>query len=117
VSDVTGPTGAVGSFSDAQTINPQTGTYTLAGSDAGVLVTVNSASAAQVVIPTVASASWPTGTHVDVVRLGTGAVSVTGAAGVTVNGTPSTDLRAQYSAATLVHYEADKWLVAGDLDL
>jgi hypothetical protein len=48
-------------------------------------------------------------------RLGTGPVSVTGAAGVTVNASPSTSLRATYSAATCIHYEHDKWVVVGDL--
>jgi hypothetical protein len=122
VSDVTGPTGPsdgptgpAGSFSDAQEINAQTTGYTLALSDAGRLVTVTTTTGVNILIPPVASVSWPTGTHVDVLRLGTGPVTVTGATGVTVNATPGTSLRAIYSAATCIHYEGDQWVVVGDL--
>jgi hypothetical protein len=122
VSDVTGPTGPsdgptgpAGSFSDAQEINAQTTGYTLVLSDAGRLVTVTTTTGVNIVIPPVASVSWATGTHVDVLRLGTGPVTVTGATGVTVNATPGRSLRAIYSAATCIHYEGDKWVVVGDL--
>jgi len=52
---------------------------------------------------------------VDLLRLGTGPVAVTGATGVTVNATPGASLRAIYSAATCIHYEGDTWVVVGDL--
>jgi len=113
-----GPTGApgpTGLFSDSQQINARTAGYTLALADAGRLVTVSAAGSVDVVIPAIASVAFPTGVHVDLLRLGTGPVLVTGATGVTVNGTPGTALRDTYSAATCIHYEHDKWVVVGDL--
>jgi hypothetical protein len=115
-STVTGPTGAVGSFSDAQSINAQVTGYTLALADAGKLLTFNDTTGSiSVVIPAVASVAFPTGTHVDIARIGDAPVSVTGATGVTVNATPGAALRAKYSAGTAIHYAGDTWLVVGDL--
>jgi hypothetical protein len=115
-STVTGPTGGVGSFSDAQSINAQTTGYTLSLSDAGKLVTLNASTGTiNVVIPPASSVAFATGTHVDMVRIGAAAVTVTGATGVTVNATPGSKLRAQYSAGTAILYAGNTWLVVGDL--
>jgi hypothetical protein len=115
-STVTGPTGGVGSFSDAQSINAQTTGYTLSLSDAGKLVTLNASTGTiNVVIPPASSVAFATGTHVDMVRIGAAAVTVTGATGVTVNATPGSKLRAQYSAGTAILYAGDTWLVVGDV--
>jgi hypothetical protein len=112
----TGPTGNSGSFADAQSINAQVTGYTLVIADAGKLLTFNDTTGAiSVVIPAVASVAFPTGTHVDMARIGDATVSVTGATGVTVNATPGTALRAKYSAGTAIHYAGDTWLVVGDL--
>jgi hypothetical protein len=114
-STVTGPTGAVGGFDDAQAINAQVTGYTLVLSDAGKLLTFDATGAVEVIVPPAASVAFATGTHVDIARLNTGDVQVTGATGVTINATPGAKLRAQYSAGTMVLYEGDKWLVVGDL--
>ena len=115
----TGPastvTGPAGSFASAQDINARGGGYTLVLADAGKLLTFNSTGAIEVVIPAISSVAFPTGSHVDLVRLNTGTVLVTGAAGVTVNGTPGTSLRERYSSATCIQYDGDKWVVVGDL--
>jgi hypothetical protein len=111
----TGATGSSGSFADSQDINAQTTGYTLALADAGKLVTISATTGVNVVVPAIASVAFPTGVHVDLLRLGTGPVSVTGATGVNVNATPGTTLRDIYSAATCIHYEHDKWVVVGDL--
>jgi hypothetical protein len=47
----------------------------------------------ELVIPAAASVAFPTGTHIDVARLGDAGVTVTGATGVTVNATPGQQLR------------------------
>jgi hypothetical protein len=111
-----GPTGPAGSFSDAQSINALATGYTLVLADAGKLVTMDAATGTiTVTIPPASSVAFPTGTHVDVARLGVAAVRVTGATGVTVNATPGSNLRARYSAATAIRYAGDTWLVVGDL--
>jgi hypothetical protein len=115
-SNVTGPTGGVGSFSDAQSINANTGNYTLVLSDAGKLVTMSATTGTlTVTIPPASSVAFATGTHVDIARLGVAGVTVTGATGVTVNTTPGNKLRARYSSGTAILYDGDTWLVVGDL--
>lgn len=112
----TGPTGAEGGFDAAQLINARTADYTLVLADAGKLVTMSSATGTlYLTLPPAASVSFATGTHVDVARIGTGPVTITGATGVTVNATPGTALRATFSAATCILYQGDTWLIAGDL--
>jgi hypothetical protein len=112
----TGPTGSAGSFSDAQSINAQVTGYTLVLADAGKLLTFSDTTGSiSVVIPAAASVAFPTGTHVDMARIGDATVSVTGATGVTVNATPGKSLRAKFSAGTAIHYAGDTWLVVGDL--
>jgi 2-keto-4-pentenoate hydratase len=78
-------------------------------------VTFNTTGSVNVVIPAASSVAFATGTHIDLVRLNTGTVSITGATGVTVNGTPGLNLRARYSTASAILYQGDTWVVAGDL--
>jgi hypothetical protein len=115
-STITGPTGGVGSFSDAQAINAQTAGYTFVLADAGKLVTFNAATGTlNAVIPAASSVAFPTGTHIDIARIGDAAVSVTGATGVTVNATPGKNLRSKFSAGTAILYSGDTWILVGDL--
>lgn len=110
-----GPTGPTGGFGVPQSINARVTGYTLAIEDAGRLVTFNTTGSVTCVIPASSSVAFATGTHVDIVRLNTGTVSVTGATGVTVNSTPGSALRARFSSATAILYAGDTWLVVGDL--
>ncbi len=66
-------------------------------------------------IPANSSVTFPTGSQVHLVQKGTGAFSVTGASGVTVNATPGLNFRAQWSAATAVKIATDTWILLGDL--
>jgi hypothetical protein len=111
-----GSNGTNGTFADAQQINARTASYTLAISDAGKLITASHASTAiTITVPAGSAVAFAVGTHIDIARLGGADVSVVGASGVTVNGTPGLKLRAQYSAATLIEVAADSWLLVGDL--
>lgn len=99
------------------TANAQTGTsYTLVLGDAGKLVTVSNASTHTLTVPLNASVAYPTGTVINVARLGAGAVNVAATGGVTINSPGSVlGLRAQYSQATLVKTGTDTWLLGGDI--
>lgn len=92
--------------------NAQTVAYTLVVGDKSKLVTVTSATTANV---TVNSGIFSAGDIVFIARLGAGAVSVTAGAGVTVNGTPGISLRAQYSTAALICTASNTFLLVGDL--
>jgi hypothetical protein len=97
-------------------INAKTAAYTTLASDDGQLITVTSSSTANI---TLAASLYNTGAQITIARMGTGAVSVVGDAGVTVVSTGATAstpaLRAQYSTATAILTSANTWLVVGDV--
>jgi len=58
--------------------------------------------------------AFPVGTHIDLAALPSQPVVVTPASGVSVNGV-GTQLRAVYSAGSLIKYGTNTWLLAGDI--
>jgi hypothetical protein len=108
----TGPTGASGQWNTAQTTQTETGSYTLLTADAGELIIVDSSSNRDVTVN--GSLDLSVGQRIDLVRLGTGEVTVV-PSGATVNGTPGLKLRARYSAATLLCVATDTYVLLGDL--
>jgi hypothetical protein len=116
----TGPKGDEGRWSTPQIIKTiSAATYTLTSTDAGALLIFTNTTTTPTVItvPANTTTSFLSGQKVDFVRTGTAELSCVGAADVSVNGTPTPKLRAQYSAATLVNYGLNQWLVIGDLSL
>jgi hypothetical protein len=92
----------------AMTQNAQTGTtYTLVAADFTRLVTLSNASPVAVTLPTEATASWPAGTQLRLLNQGAGTVTVAGAVGVTINGTPLT--LTQYKGAALIKTGTNTW--------
>lgn len=85
--------------------------------DAGAYLRTTSSSAVVITIPTDASVAYQVGTQIDVFQAGTGALSLTGATGVSINGVSagSETLAAQFSAATLIKTAANTWDVMGAL--
>lgn len=98
----------------ALTINTQSGTtYTLVATDSDTkMIQLTSSSSVVVTVP---SATFTAGQQINLTRFGTGSVTLQGAAGVTINATPSLVLRAQYSAATLVCIDSTNFVLYGDL--
>ena len=89
--------------------NAQTGTsYTFALTDFTKLVTLNNAAAVAVTVPLEATVAWPTGTQLRLLNIGAGTVTVAGAVGVTINGTPLT--LAQYKGAILTKTGTNTWV-------
>jgi hypothetical protein len=89
--------------------NAQTGTsYTLALADFTKLVTLNNAAAVAVTLPLEATVAWETGTQLRLLNIGAGTVTVAGAVGVTINGTPLT--LAQYKGANLIKTGTNTWV-------
>ena len=98
--------------------NNQTTSYTLASnlSDASKMIEINSSSSTTLTIPLESTANYPSGTQMLISQTGTGQVSVAGASGVTVNGTPGLKLRTQWSVATLIKRNiSNSWLLYGDI--
>jgi hypothetical protein len=100
---------------DHPTTNERLTAYTLALTDDGIIVEANSTSAIVLTVPLNSTVAFPIGTKITIIRTNTGAVSVAGASGVTVNATPGLNLRAQWSAATLLKRGTNSWLLMGDL--
>ena len=81
----------VDQVTQAPTQNAQTGTtYTAVLLDAGKTVTLSNAAAVTLTIPAQASVSWADNTQLNFLNIGAGTVTITPAAGVTINGTPLT---------------------------
>jgi hypothetical protein len=96
--------------------NSQSGTtYTLVLGDAGKIVEINNASAITLTVPTNAGVAYPVGTQITILQTGAGQITVSGPSGGTLNATPGTKLRAQWSSATLLKRATDTWVLMGDL--
>jgi hypothetical protein len=100
---------------DHPATNVRTSNYTLVLGDDGIIIETNSTSAVIISIPLESTVAFPIGSKITVIRANTGAASVAGVSGVTVNATPGLNLRAQWSAATLLKRAANTWLLMGDL--
>jgi len=97
-------------------LNAQTGTtYTLQLTDLAKLVTMDNSSNMSLTVPTNSSVSFQIGDRIDILRKGSGELTITNAVGVVINGTPGLKLRAQWSSATLVKLDTDTWVALGDL--
>lgn len=79
------------------------------------IVEMNSSSPVTFTIPANDTLAWPVGTSMDIFATGTGAVTIAGADGVTVNATPGLVLRTQWSSATILKRATNSWVVYGDL--
>jgi hypothetical protein len=92
----------------AMTQNAQTGTtYSFVAADFTKLVTLSNASPVAVELPLEATVPWSTGTQLRLLNQGAGTVTVAGAVGVTINGTPLT--LTQYKGANLIKTGTDTW--------
>jgi hypothetical protein len=98
------------------TINAKTANYTLIASDVNKLITMSDAGTLTLTVP---NGVFTTGQQINVQRLGAGAVQIRndGTTVLTSTGATSTapDLRAQFSAATIVCTSSNNFTVIGDL--
>ena len=100
------------------TILSKTADYTLSAlTERDNMIEMNSGSATVLYVPTDASVNYPIGTTIDILRVGSGAVSVAAVTSgtTTINATPGLKLRAQWSSATLMKRAANTWVLLGDL--
>lgn len=91
---------------------------TLALTDVGKTLEMNSGSARIYTIPANATVAFPVGTWLNVVRMGSGALNITAANGVTLNGIASAGaatcaISAQYQGASLRKTATNTWGIVG----
>lgn len=91
---------------------------TLALTDAGDFIVTTSDFTIQVTIPTNANVAFPTGTEIDFIQKGAGALNILGGAGVTLNGVigGSTAITAQWGGATIKKIDTDEWVIVGKIN-
>lgn len=89
--------------------------YTLVLADDGKIIELNSASAITLTVPLNNDVAFPVGTQIMLIQTGTGQVTVSASAGVTINSTPGLKLRTQWSAATLLKRGTNTWFLTGDI--
>ena len=98
------------------TINAKTANYTLVAGDVNKLITMSDAGTLTLTVP---NGVFTTGQQINVQRIGAGAVQIRndGTSVLTSTGATSTapDLRAQYSACTIVCTSSNNFTVIGDL--
>ena len=103
-------------------IDAKTAAYTFVLGDADQkLITVSSTSDLEISIPTNGNVAFATGTILNVIRIGTGNVTIKAVTPATTTisstGATATDpkLRVQYSAASCIKVATDTWYVVGDI--
>ena len=102
---------------DSVIFNEKTSNYTLVLGDAGKTVTINSGSDTTVTVPLNSSVPFEIGQRIDVIRVGSGNVTFSGATvDVIINSKNSNKkIAARYAGATLIKYATDTWVLIGDL--
>lgn len=110
-----GAQGSTGSFATAQSITTDVSTsYRLVLGDAGKLVTLSNASPIVLTVPANATTAFSTGTRIDFVTLGAGAVTVTPETGSVNIYSPAGTLAtsAQYERGLLEKIDTNTWIVS-----
>jgi hypothetical protein len=85
--------------------------------DAGNIIEYTSATAVTITLPTNASVGYPVGTTLTFIQVGAGQLTFAGPAGGTMNFTPGTKSRAQWSQVSATKRGTDLWILGGDLTL
>lgn len=89
---------------------------TLSADDAGKALVMNSSSSMSLVIPAESTYNFTIGQTFVILQKGTGAVTVSGAVGVTLNSKSGyVTTSGQYSEARLIKIASNEWLLSGDL--
>lgn len=97
------------------TRNVQTGTtYTLVLTDRGKLIEFENTGSITVTIPLNSSVAFDVGDRVDILLTSTGTLTVTPAAGVTLNAEGGlTSISAQWTRITLIKRDTNSWVITG----
>lgn len=96
--------------------NTRTVSYTLALADGDGVIEMNSSAATTVTVPPNATVAFAPGASIEVVRWGTGAVTIAGGSGVTIRSRGNLlAVGNQYSSVTLRKRATNEWHLVGDL--
>jgi hypothetical protein len=114
------PQGAPGDWTAPQSLEVQTASFTVAATQVGKIIRVNSTSPVSISLPSAPAGIVP-GQKIDFINMNIGTVSFAAGTGAPqVNGTPGLNLRAQWSSASAILLangagSSTHWVVVGDL--
>jgi hypothetical protein len=95
----------------------QTGDYTLVLADKGKVLRINSATNRTVTIPLNSSVAFPIDTEIAILRYGTGTVSISPTAGVTLESkNAERKISGQFGSVALKKIGTDEWVLVGSLE-
>lgn len=95
----------------------QTGTtYTIVMADAGTVVELSNAAAITLTIPNNTTTAFPSGTIIEILQAGAGQVTISPAAGVTIDSRGSAFKTAgQWALAYMYKRNPNEWVLTGDV--
>jgi len=103
-------------YSDNTITSSKTSSFTLDFADAGKSLKCDSSSDIVITIPLASTTNFAVNSRLDILRLGTGNVSVTPDTGVTlVSKNNNRKIAARYSGATCIKIDTNTWILIGDL--
>lgn len=105
-------------YGDNALLSSKTAAFTIALSDSGRTIEVDSASNLVVTIPKNATVAFPVGTQLSFIQTGAGSVTFTvedSLVTTILSKNSNKKIAARYSAATLIKKTADSWYLIGDL--
>jgi hypothetical protein len=104
-------------YNDSARILSKTDNYTVSVLDAGKTIRVTASTDKTITIPLNSSVPFVIGQRIEIIRNGSGEVSVAGeSVGVTINSKNGNKrIAAQYSGAVLVKDDTNTWILIGDL--
>lgn len=103
-------------FGDSMVLSGISSNYTIALSDPGKTLIANSISDITITVPPNSDAAFKVGQRLDIVRQGSGNVTIEQGTGVTVNSkNGNKKISARYSGASLFKVDTNSWILIGDL--
>lgn len=100
-----------------QTINAQTGTtYTITGTDANNIVTLNNADPITVTLPQDLDLDFDIGKKIDFIVLGLGMATFQAGTGATLRTATTAVTKGQYAFVTVIKIASNTWLIKGELN-
>jgi hypothetical protein len=119
---VTGNASATGTVYASQIIAPislstvQLTSITLSQNEQSDLLLINNSLSSFVFVPNDSTTNFNNGAQINITRLGTGTVTITGQSSVFVRSADNKiNLRTRYSTATVIKLSANDWLLFGDI--
>jgi hypothetical protein len=91
----------------------KTSAYTFASGDENKIIELDGTFT--VTIPSDSTFNFPIGTYINILQITSGTITIAGAGGVTVNGSPGLKLNSQWSGASIIKRSSNTWVAVGDL--